>query len=267
MIARMSPQKQLAKVHDKNVQQIVDAVKDDLEIQMLVINYLADMQSDREGKGKPKKSKSKESMLALEDSEVDDDQPGFQIPGSAELSGKSMRLTNWKKGLIVELLAYCEPKKFSLALRKVDSINLARQLFCTGWGVETFDSTKSDRITTRNKKLAFDRFRSLYIGNGRLPREVDLVDGFADFATHGHYSIETVSCSTGMEVRVTDKRQSKVALVPSEMLTNPTATYNPKDIKLNYSYAEAFIVLPDGSSLGLGNLFPKVRRVLNKAQR
>lgn len=264
MTARFASHKQLAKVHDRNLQQIVDAVKDDLEIQMLVLNYLADVQADREGGEKPKRSKSKGSLPDPPEITTDDDTPVFDIPSSAELSGKMMKLTNWKKQLIVELLAYVEPKKFSLALRKVDSVNLARQLFCMGFGVEAFDPSKSDRITTRNKKLAFDRLRSLYIGNGRLLREVELQDGFVDFSTHGHYSIETLNCKSAMEVRVTDKRQRKVAVVPSEMMTNLTTSYASKDIKSNYSYADAYIVLPDGSSLALGNLFPKVRRVLSK---
>ena len=128
---------------------------------MLVINYLADVQSDREGKEKPKKGKSKDVLPTLESEPTpDDDMPGFQIPDSAELSGKMLKFSNWKKGLVVELLAYVEPKKFSLAVRKVDSLNLARQLLCMGWDVEAFDPSKSDRITTRSKKLAFDRLRS-----------------------------------------------------------------------------------------------------------
>jgi hypothetical protein len=141
---------------------------------------------------------------------------------------------------------------------------LARQLLCMGWDVEAFDPSKSDRITTRSKKLAFDRLRSLYIGNGRLLKDVELVDGFVDFSSDGHYTIETVTASTGLEVRVTDRRQRKVAVVPNEMLQNATVGYRPKDIKLNFSYGGAYIDLPDGSSLALSNLFPKVRRVLAK---
>lgn len=215
---------------------------------------------------KPTKRGSKKQQqhaLTIED-DPQRDGPGFDIPDSAEISGKQIKFVHWKKGLYTELFAYVEPSRFSRAVEHVDSLALAKQLMTFAWDVNCFDSARSDKCTTRKKKDLFERLRLMYNSLGRCLSNITMQDGFVDWAEQGHYGLEDLRTEMGRHVRVFDSIQKKIASVPSDMLVGSSTTFCNKDIIANYSYADAHITLADDGQLVLSSLFPKARRNLSR---
>jgi hypothetical protein len=122
----------MARVQQRQLQEIAEACQQDLEMQLLVLAYIAEVKAEREGKTKkgPKKSGSQAS-LALAGDKDGLDGPGFDIDEATQLSGKQLKLSAWRKGLIRELLAYCEPGAFGMHRCHVDS--LQRCSACWRW--------------------------------------------------------------------------------------------------------------------------------------
>lgn len=241
---------------------------DDLEMQMLVLAYIQDVRDEKAGKKKPGKTSKggaseHDRRLALEDDTAPSG-PGFIINDSAELSGKQVKFANWKKQLVVELFSYCEPRTFSSAVVRVDSLQLAKQLLTYGWDIKVMDTAKSDKCTAWRKKDQFERMRQLYMGLGSRLRNIELVDGFVDWSRFGHYALEDVQTPLGREVKVHDKVANKHACIPSEWVAGIAGVWTLKDIVCNYSYMDAKVQLPDRGELVLASLFPKVRKQLSR---
>lgn len=267
MAGKASPAKQIQKVQTKNLQLITEYCQDDLETQMLVLSYIEDLREQKSGKNRLKKSGGAPDtgMKAVEDDEPASCGPGFAIPDSHEVSDKQVKFANWKKQLIVELFSSVEPRVFSIAVVKVDSLQLARQLLTYGWDVECIDSPKSDKCSTRKKKDLFERLRQLYMGLGSRLRSIELHDGFVDWSRHGHYSLEDIQTPAGREVRIQDKVAGKFACIPSEIVGGHSGVWSAKDNMCNFSYNDAKIKVPSGGEFVLASLFPKVRR--NRSRR
>lgn len=266
MSTRSTPQKQLQKVQNRNMEDISKVCSDDLEMQMLVLAYIQDVREEKAGKMKPGKTSKggaseHEQRLALEDDTAPSG-PSFIINDRAELSGNQVKFANCKKQLVVELFSYCEPRTFSPAVR-VDSLQLAKQLLTYGWDVEVVDATKSDTCTTRRKRDQFERMLHLYMGLGSRFRNIELVDGFVDWSRFGHYALEDVQAPLG-QVKVHDKVANKHACIPSELVAGIAGIWSSKDIVCNYSYMDAKVQLPDRGELVWASLFPKVRKQLSR---
>jgi len=230
---------------------------------VLVLSFIEDVERANTGGSEdatPKKKAAKgPGELAL-----DDEAPTVVIPASAKLNRNQFKYSLWRKSLLLELFAYVEPRMWSQAKRTVDSVQLAKQCMEFAFDVHCIDDAKSDKCVSLQKKDVFESLRHLYKALGSRFNNIEIVDGFVDWQKHGVYKLEDVRTTEGREVRVTDTLTGKVACLPKDALSNFAHTFTMQDVHQNFSWKEALLVLPDGDSFTLSQLFPKVNRKLAK---
>ena len=81
--------------------------------------------------------------------------------------------------MFLELFRYCEPFVFTAAQKAIDSRTVCRVMFTRGMGLEcgAVDESESDKSTTTDYADCFEALRQLYISNGRVFRQLEILNG------------------------------------------------------------------------------------------
>ena len=261
-----TPSKNINKISDRQVRVIVERVKDSVEKQLLVLDFLDNLE---EGKTPVKPTKSRSKEVCDTDPDYASDEPGFDIDDKEELNRHAMKYSGWRKSLCLELLSFVEPNMFHPAKKtKLDSATLAKQLMEFGFGLVVLDEKASDKPMTKVKKEAFERLRSVYISLGKRFRNLELASdkGFSvDWSKHGIYKVEHQKENDDEYVQLTDKFAAKKVVLPSELVEGIKLDYFTNDkINRNWSQLAAVLVFPNGETLECHTLFPKLKRTLTK---
>ena len=261
----------LLKVNQQNIKFINDACNGQIEMQMLVMDFieqhkqkgmnLQDCMKDRSEKRKAKLCPAAGLAPAA------DDEAEFVIPEGAMLPKNCRKYAGWKVGLLEELFQYCEPGTFSITKKQLDSQQLARQILEFAFGLKAgLADGKSDSITTLakggviSKKESFDALKSLYGALGRRLRNLVIVEGNVHWPNQGIYTIERLQASdenhkTIVYNRFIDRR----AEIPEDLVRGMAVKDLP--VEQNFSMDSALIFVATGESLILESLFPRIRQM------
>ena len=253
------------------MQWLNDHLKDDIALQVITVDFVETAIAEKEGKPSEPPLKKKKTFQEEEVPEPheDDTAPGFTIEPTVELPRQAAKYSGWKKNLITELFAFCEPKVWSRAKKLVDSLLLLKQLMCFAFNLKCFDDKTSDKVGHKLKATVFASLHVVYLANGRRLRSVFLIDQFVDWGVEGFFSIEVVVTDTKKqdkrEIRVYDKiHQSKMRVVPDDMMPRLGVTVSNRVIECNFCWEDAFIFIDEAkaSKLVFSTLFPQLKRSL-----
>lgn len=175
-------------------------------------------------------------------------------------SGK--KYYNWKKGLLAELLHFCEPSVFPLHRKVVDSFTLMRQICDYGFGINFCDPKASDQSNNSFKLSTFQSLRTVYLQRGRLFRGLTFRDGMADWCESGVFAAKTVLAGDLPTLFVADRASGDEKQMPKELMPKNWSFTN-KDIMANYNFKEAHVLIPGEGPFHLHELFPRVPSASN----
>ena len=113
------------------------------------------------------------------------DDPGFTIAADHKpLIAHQKLYKNWSLKMFLELFRFCEPSMFTSAQKAIDSKIVCRVMFTRGMGLEcgAVDEAESDKSTTTDYAECFEALRQLYIMNGRVFRQLIIIEGGVSIA-------------------------------------------------------------------------------------
>lgn len=114
---KISPNKSMSRIREKNIRFIQEKLEHYLELQVLTVSFVEDALAEREGGGDKPKRKNKSADTSAT-KVFNDDEPGFAIPPDATIPRQAHGYSAWKKGLISELFCYCEPTVWTAAKKR-----------------------------------------------------------------------------------------------------------------------------------------------------
>eukprot|EP00971_Amphidinium_carterae_P058383 1155036-Amphidinium_carterae.2 len=259
MSSRTSPSVTKKQIMEKQMASIISSVKDDLEKQLLVINYLEGLDAPQAPK-RPRRAASSED-LQIDVSLEDDEQLALQhvaITESEPLPRCASKYSTWTKDLVCDLLAWVEPRLYPKAKKNGWPVELLKQLMEMAFDLICVEVPKkkvqSDRPSSLASKLTtFNRLRCMYIALGKRLRVVQVQDGNVNWGENGLYAVT----GGGDAVTVTHRFSLRTARIPCEFLSSTGPQYSSKDISMNYSKISAHLHLSSGE-LQLATLFPEI---------
>lgn len=259
------------RVSEKNLKFIMDEAKSSLETQLLLVNFLQEMKEAKEGKNQSTKKQKTGQLLANTNQEKEDETPetaalGFVIPEDKALGRSGTRYSGWKKAMLLEVFAYCGGPKWSLAKRRIDSLLQCQQVFEFVFELNLTDDKRAfDRSTTTSKLGTFEALFALHQALGNRLYNMEVREGFVDWASVGFFTVEDLTTVDGREVYIRERLSKIRKVVPEEFMPHLRSDkYSNIDIASNFSYMRAHLLLSKGNHLELHTLFPKLKRSLQR---
>eukprot|EP00971_Amphidinium_carterae_P186393 3699997-Amphidinium_carterae.1 len=129
----------LQALENKNLATIKSKLAGRLEWQLLVLENIEGWELEEKGERPPSRKKSSED---LDLQQIIPQRPVIQSTEKLGRSGK--RYSGWLKPTLVQCLAYLEPSKFPVSQKKLDSIDIMKQVLEFSTGVRATDTENSD---------------------------------------------------------------------------------------------------------------------------
>eukprot|EP00971_Amphidinium_carterae_P352469 6492610-Amphidinium_carterae.4 len=223
-----------------------------LEWQLLVLENIESWEQEEKGQRPPSRKKSAED---LDLQAIIPQRP--EIAPSDKLGRSGKRYSGWLKPIMIQVLAYLEPAKFPVSQKKLDSIDIMKQVLEFSTGVRCTDAETSDHSSSIMKLATFESLLSLYMARGQMASTLVIKESQIDWTTDGIYIIDS-SVAGCLEVwsRVHKCRKR----IPEEVIDGREGglkSFTDGCIRKNFSEEDAFISMRDGKQFKLKSLYPQ----------
>lgn len=94
-MSKVSPNKSMNRIREKNMKWLTEKLDNDLELQVLAVSFVEDTLAEREGGGEKQAKRKKKASSGDEDKVYHADEPGFTIDPSIMLPRQAHKHAAW----------------------------------------------------------------------------------------------------------------------------------------------------------------------------